>query len=77
MATVHVREIMKWLTEAGHADAQPWSREFFFEIRFDEAGEQEVVDAEMAGRVITGETPQGTVTITFDDNGQLRSLDIS
>lgn len=78
MATVHVREIMKCLAAAGQTDAQPWSGEFFFEIRFDEAaGDENTVDVEMAGKVITGETPQGSVTIIFDDNGQLRSLDIS
>lgn len=77
MATVHVRDIMKWLADSGQKDAEPWSGEFFFEIRFDEAGQTSVVDSELAGRVITADTAQGTVTITFDDSGQLRSLDIS
>ena len=77
MATVHIRDIMKWLAEAGQADAQPWSGEFFLEIRFDEPAATLPVDAEMAGKVITADTARGTVTIVFDDNGQLRSLDIS
>lgn len=77
MATIHVRDIMKSLAESGQTDAQPWSGDFFFEIRFDEPSESVLLDAEMAERVITAESPQGTVTITFDDLGQLRSLDIS
>lgn len=77
MATVHVREIMKWLSAAGQADAEPWSGDFFFEIRFDEDSPPVTNDAEFAGKVVTVDSPQGTVTITFDDHGQLRSLDIS
>lgn len=77
MATVHVRDIMRWLADTGQADAQPRSGEFFLEIRFDESAASLPVDAEMAGRVITADTAQGTVTIVFDDNGHLRSLDIS
>jgi hypothetical protein len=77
MATVHVRDIMKWLAESGQKDAEPWSEEFFFEIRFDEAGLTSMIDSELAGKVITADSAQGTVTITFHDSGQLRSLDIS
>ncbi|MBU2075617.1 MAG: hypothetical protein KKE65_05380 [Actinobacteria bacterium] len=77
MATVHIRDIMRWLAEAGQPDAQPWSGEFFLEIRFDESTVSLPVDAEMAGKAIVADTAQGTVTIVFDDNGQLRSLDIS
>ena len=36
MATIHIRDIMEWLTSSGYADNQPWSGEFFLEIRFDE-----------------------------------------
>jgi hypothetical protein len=47
------------------------------ETRFDEPGAPSTVDVEMAGRVITADSAQGTVTIVFDDKGQLKSLDIS
>jgi YD repeat-containing protein len=77
MATVHIRDIMKWLAASGQKDAEPWSGEFFFEIRFDEDTSPVTDDAEFAGRVITADAPQGTVTITFDDHGQLRSIDVS
>jgi hypothetical protein len=77
MATVHVRDIMRWLAAAGQNDAEPWSEEFFFEIRFDEENLPATEDAEFAGRVIIADAPQGTVTITFDDHGQLRSIDVS
>jgi hypothetical protein len=77
MATIHVRDIMKWLADSGHTDAQPWSGEFFLEIRFDEPGSSPVADVDLAGKVITSDTAQGTVPSTFDDNGRLRSLDIS
>jgi hypothetical protein len=77
MATVHIRDIQRWLQETGHEDTVPWSSEFFLEIRFDESGGEDVVDEEMRNRLITGDTRQGTVTITFDESGFLRSLDIS
>jgi hypothetical protein len=77
MATVHVRDIMRWLTSKGETDAEPWSSDYFFEIRFDEESAPVTNDADFAGKVITVDAPQGTVTITFDDHGQLRSLDIS
>jgi hypothetical protein len=77
MATVHIRDIRRWLREQGQSDAEPWDREFFLEIRFDEPGEGGVADDEMRNKVITGESAYGTVTIMFDGEGLLRSLDIS
>lgn len=77
MASVHVRDIMKWMTLAGSTDAEPWSDGFFFEIRFDEGPPPVTKDAEFAGKVLTVDAPQGTVTIVFNDFGQLRSIDIS
>ncbi len=79
MATVHVGEIQRWLSERGQPDAEPGSGGMFFEIRFGEDGSEAsgVVDPEFAGRVLTVDSPQGVVTITFDDAGMLKALDIS
>ncbi|MFL5799799.1 MAG: hypothetical protein ACJ77A_17965 [Actinomycetota bacterium] len=77
MATVHIREIRRWLREDGHADAEPGPGGSFLEIRFDEPGEDAVADEEMRNKVITAESSQGSITIVFDDSGLLRSIDIS
>ncbi len=77
MATVHIRDIQRWLRSAGATDAEPGTVGMFLEIRFDEPGEEVVADEDMRNKVITGESPQGSVTIVFDDSGLLRSIDIS
>jgi hypothetical protein len=78
MATVHIREIQDWLAARGEKDALPGPGGMFLEIRFDVDGPRpEAVDEEFAGRALTVDSPQGSVTITFDEAGHLRSLDIS
>jgi hypothetical protein len=77
MATVHIRDIQRWLVQSGQRDAAPGPGGMFLEIRFDEPDANAVVDEEMRNRVITADSPQGSVTIVFDDIGRLRSLDIS
>lgn len=77
MATVHIREIQRWLREGGQPDAEPSRDGMFLEIRFDEPGNESVADEEMRNKVITAESPQGSLTIVFDDSGLLRSIDIS
>ncbi|HEX2154729.1 MAG TPA: hypothetical protein VHL52_12225 [Acidimicrobiia bacterium] len=78
MASVHIREIQNWLTARGETDALPGRGGMFIEIRFDVDGPlPEAIDEEYASRALTVDSPQGTVTITFDEAGQLRSLDIS
>ncbi|MEX0789213.1 MAG: hypothetical protein WD178_00390 [Actinomycetota bacterium] len=78
MASVHIHEIQKWLASRGRADALPGGAGMFVEIRFDVDGPlPKSIDQEFAGRSLTVDSPQGTVTITFDEVGQLRSLDIS
>ena len=75
MATVHIRDIGCWLDSQDGAEKDSKS---FLEIRFDEpAYSREVPDAEMSNKVITADSPQGIVTITWDAQGVLRSLDIS
>ena len=78
MSSVHIDEIRQWRAAAGATDALPGPGGMFFEIRFDSpAFAPTQPDTEFAGRVITVDSPQGIVTITFDDNGWLKTLDIS
>jgi YD repeat-containing protein len=77
MASVHIREIQAWLTTLGQPDAEPGA-ERFLEIRFDAPDDPyHEVDPEFAGRVITVDSPQGIVTISFDELGRLSTIDIS
>jgi hypothetical protein len=76
MARIHIREIQE-LLRARHDDTDDPS-DNSVEIRFDEeSGTDLVADEEMRNKVITGETPQGSVVLVFDDLGFLRSLDVS
>jgi hypothetical protein len=78
MASVHISEIQRWLASNGEVDALPGAGGMFLAIRFDvDSPLPQTVDAEFAGRSLTVDAPQGAVTITFDEAGQLRSLDIS
>lgn len=77
MATVHIREIQKWLRSVGQPQGEPGPGGMFLEIVFAEAGHDAVVDDEMRNVVITAEAPQGSIVITFDDSGLLKSIDIS
>lgn len=78
MASVHIREIQEWLASRGHDDALPGPHGTFVEIRFDvDEPPPAAIDQEYADTALTVDSPQGTVTITFDAAGQLRSLDIS
>jgi hypothetical protein len=79
MATIHITEIQRMLAERGEKDALPWaSGGYFLELRFDD--HKRVggpVDEELKNVVITAECPYGSVTIMFDELGQLRSVDLS
>jgi hypothetical protein len=76
VATIHIREIQQLLR--GRANNTDDPSDNSIEIRFDEATESSLVaDEEMRNKVITGEAPQGSVVVVFDDLGFLRSLDIS
>jgi hypothetical protein len=80
MATIHISEIQRILTERGEKDALPWgtSEGYFIEIRFDDVSKRsKVVDKELENKVITAECPYGSVTIQFDEVGQLKSVDLS
>jgi hypothetical protein len=81
MATIHITEIQRILAERGEKDALPWgsSEGYFVEIRFDDphAHASTVADEELIDKVITADCPYGSVTIQFDDRGQLKSIDLS
>lgn len=77
MASIHIRDVQRWLAMGGQPDAEPGPEGMFLEIRFDEGGGLPVPDVEFANKVITALCPQGVVTIVFDSSGSLRSLDIS
>lgn len=73
MATINVRELRRLLAERGEPDAEE-----FLEITFhDPARRPGVVDEEFKDRVLTVDCAYGNVVITFDEWGELRSLDIS
>lgn len=73
MASINVDELRDMLKQRGQVDADD-----FLEITFlREAALSPTVDSEYRDKVLTVECPYGTVTITFDNRGQLRSLDIS
>jgi hypothetical protein len=78
MASVHISDIQRWLHNSGQEDALPGCGGMFLEIRFDvDSAPVGAVDEEFADKVLTVESPAGSVTIIFDSAGQLRSLDIS
>ena len=79
MATIHISEIQNVLAERGEIDALPHSPEgYFLEIRFDDPQHpSKVVDEEMKDKVLTADCPYGSVTIQFDSQGQLKSIDLS
>ncbi|TVQ82130.1 MAG: hypothetical protein EA357_10790 [Micavibrio sp.] len=78
MATIHVSEIQKILADRGEKDALPWAwGGYFLEIRFDDPARQiNTVDEELKNKVITTDCPYGIVTILFDKNGELQSIEI-
>jgi len=78
MASVHIDEVRRWRAGCGDDDAVPGPGGSFFEIRFDSvAFAPSEPDLEYVGRVLTVDSPQGVVTITFDENGWLKAFDIS
>jgi hypothetical protein len=82
MASIHINEIQEYLSSRGSKDALPNVANhegYFLEIRFDDPTKKpsNCIDDEYKNKVITTDCPYGTVTIIFDDEGQLRSLDLS
>ena len=79
MASIHITEIQKILASRGEVDSQKGSKEgFFLEIRFDDPlRNAKGVDKEFVNKVITADCAYGSVTIQFDEKGELKSLDLS
>lgn len=78
MASVHIKDIQQWLADNGQTDAnQLAAGGFFLEIRFDVPGDPGLADEDMVDRVIDAESPQGHITILFDKNGLLKSVELS
>jgi len=82
MASIHIKEIMEYLSNKGEGDAlvhHDPKEGFFLEIRFDDTKmeDQGAIDEEYQNKVIAVDCPYGCVTILFDNKGQLKSLDIS
>jgi hypothetical protein len=76
VARIHIREIQRLLRDLPDNSDDPSDNSI--EIWFDEQSDSDqVADEEMRNKVITGETPQGSLVLVFDDLGLLRSLDIS
>ncbi len=81
MAGIHITEIMSYLAskgEKGSLLSQNGSEGFFLELKFsDQEGKKSgVVDEDFKNEVITVDCPYGSVTILFDDEGQLKSIEI-
>lgn len=82
MASIHIEEIQKILSEQGNKDALPNQANgegYFLEIRFDSPNRKVsgMVDDEYKDRVITLDCPYGTVIISCDGEGQLKSIELS
>jgi len=81
MASIHIKELQEYLVNKGAEDAVPNCNDeggYFFELRFDdsEAESLGVVDEEFKDKVITVDSRYGSVTILFDGEGQLKSLEL-
>ncbi|MBV1928597.1 MAG: hypothetical protein KUG81_03695 [Gammaproteobacteria bacterium] len=81
MATIHIKEIMEYLAEKGEGDSLPNQGNpdgFFLELKFDDPTGKKVgvIDEEFKDEVITVDCPYGTVTILFDDEGQLKTIEL-
>lgn len=81
MATIHVKEIMEYLAEKGASDFfsnQENTEGFFLELKFDDPSGKKtgVVDEEFKDEVLTVDCPYGTVTILFDEEGQLKTIEL-
>jgi hypothetical protein len=82
MVSVHIKDIQQYFK--GKVDKKTDDSDGFIEIRFNELGyipvstnkESVYIDEEFKDRVFTVDCPYGTVTIVFDEYGQLRSIDM-
>ncbi|GGY45686.1 hypothetical protein GCM10011297_18030 [Bacterioplanes sanyensis] len=83
MAEVHIKEIMKYLGlalkgEEGSPSNHHQADDFFLELKFNDPDGKKsgIVDEDFKNETITVDCPYGSVTILFDDEGQLKSIEI-
>lgn len=82
MASIHIEEIQRIMFAQGNKDSLPNQDNgegYFLEIRFDSFNRKAsgVVDEEYKDKVITLDCPYGTVVILCDEEGQLKSIELS
>ena len=82
MASIHIEEIQKILFAQGNKASlldQSNGEGYFLEIRFDSSTHKAsgIVDEEYQDKVITLDCPYGTVVILCDEEGQLKSIELS
>ncbi|WP_080892094.1 hypothetical protein [Pseudomonas syringae group genomosp. 3] len=82
MASIHIEEIQKILSAQGNKDALPKQyngQGYYLEIRFDSSTRKAsgVADEEYKNKAITLDCPYGTVVILCDEEGQLKSIELS
>ncbi|QTO56475.1 hypothetical protein J8I88_18575 (plasmid) [Duffyella gerundensis] len=82
MASIHIEEIQKILFAQGNKDSlldQDNGDGYFLDIRFDSSTRKAsaIVDEEYNDKVITLDCPYGTVVILYDEEGQLKSIELS
>lgn len=82
MASIHIEEIQKILFAQGNKDSlldQDNGEGYFLDIRFDSSTRKAsaIVDEEYNDKVITLDCPYGTVVILCDEEGQLKSIELS
>ncbi|MFF7707581.1 hypothetical protein [Pseudomonas sp. NPDC007930] len=82
MASIHIEEIQKILFAQGNKDSLPNQDNgegYFLEIKFDSSTRKasRIVDEEYKDKVITLDCHYGTVVILCDEEGQLKSIELS
>lgn len=82
VASIHIEEIQKILFAQGNKDSlldQDNGEGYFLDIRFDSSTRKAsaIVDEEYKDKVITLDCPYGTVVILCDEEGQLKSIELS
>lgn len=81
MASINIEEIQKILSERGCRDALPnqdAGEGYFLEINFGKAENLSgIVDREYQNKVLSVDCPYGSVLIIFDEEGLLKSIELS
>ena len=79
MAQIHITEIIKYLDlKRSEQAGQDKDKGFFLELMFNDLSGKKAgfIDEELKEKVITADCSYGGVTILFDEEGQLKTLEI-